>query len=60
MPATQVCPLPDEISFEQAAAIMLQGMTVEYLFHRTTPISKGDQVLFHAAAGGVGQAAVAA
>jgi NADPH2:quinone reductase len=54
MPAAQVCPLPDEISFEQAAAIMLQGLTVEYLFHRTTPISKGDRVLFHAAAGGVG------
>ena len=54
MPAAQVCPLPDEISFEEAASIMLQGMTVEYLFHRTTPISKGDSVLFHAAAGGVG------
>jgi NADPH2:quinone reductase len=33
---------------------MLQGLTVEYLFHRTTPIAKGDTVLFHAAAGGVG------
>lgn len=54
MPAAQVCPLPDEISFEEAASIMLQGMTVEYMFHRTTPISKGDTVLFHAAAGGVG------
>ncbi|WP_189679654.1 quinone oxidoreductase family protein [Seohaeicola zhoushanensis] len=54
MPAAQVCPLPDAISFEQAAAIMLQGLTVEYLFHRTTPIGKGDSVLFHAAAGGVG------
>ncbi|MCA0873137.1 quinone oxidoreductase [Seohaeicola saemankumensis] len=54
MPAAQVCPLPDEISFEEAASIMLQGMTVEYLFHRTTPIAKGDSVLFHAAAGGVG------
>jgi len=50
----QVCRLPDEISFEQAAAIMLQGLTVEYLFHRTTPIAAGDRVLFHAAAGGVG------
>ncbi len=54
MPAAQVCPLPDGVSFEQGAAAMLQGMTVEYLFHRTTPIAKGDRVLFHAAAGGVG------
>ncbi|MBS0125572.1 quinone oxidoreductase family protein [Thetidibacter halocola] len=54
MPAAQVCPLPDAISFEQGAAMMLKGMTVEYLFHRTTPIAKGDFVLFHAAAGGVG------
>lgn len=54
MPAAQVCPLPDGISFEQGAAMMLQGLTVEYLFHRTTPLKRGDTVLFHAAAGGVG------
>ena len=54
MPAAQVCPLPDGISFDQAAAMMLKGMTVEYLFHRTTELKKGDTVLFHAAAGGVG------
>lgn len=54
MPAAQVCPLPDGISFEQGAAMMLKGLTVEYLFHRTTPIKRGDTVLFHAAAGGVG------
>lgn len=54
MPAAQVCPLPDGISFEEGAAMMLKGMTVEYLFHRTTPLKKGDTVLFHAAAGGVG------
>ena len=54
MPASQVCPLPDAISFEDAAAIMLQGMTVEYLFHRVWPLKAGDTVLFHAAAGGVG------
>jgi NADPH2:quinone reductase len=54
MPAAQVCPLPDGISFEEAAAIMLQGMTVEYLFHRVWPVEKGQTVLFHAAAGGVG------
>ena len=54
MPAAQVCPLPDGISFEEGAAMMLKGMTVEYLFHRTVPLKKGDTVLFHAAAGGVG------
>ncbi|MBI1417753.1 MAG: NADPH:quinone reductase [Limimaricola sp.] len=54
MPATHVCPLPDGISFEEGAAMMLKGMTVEYLFNRTTPLKRGDTVLFHAAAGGVG------
>ena len=54
MPAAQVCPLPDAISFEEGAAMMLKGMTAQYLFRRTTPLSRGDTVLFHAAAGGVG------
>lgn len=54
MPAAQVCPLPEGISFEEGAAMMLKGMTVEYLFHRTSPLKSGDTVLFHAAAGGVG------
>lgn len=54
MPAAQVCPLPDGISFDDAAAMMLQGLTVEYLFHRVVPLRAGDKVLFHAAAGGVG------
>ncbi|WP_028957092.1 quinone oxidoreductase [Sulfitobacter sp. 20_GPM-1509m] len=54
MPAAQVCPLPDDISFEQGAAMMLKGMTAEYLLHRTTPLQMNDTVLFHAAAGGVG------
>ena len=54
MPAAQVCPLPDGMSFEEGAAMMLKGLTVQYLFRRTTPIAKGDTVLFHAAAGGVG------
>ena len=54
MPAAQVCPLPDAISFEDGAAMMLKGMTANYLFRRTTPIKAGDTVLFHAAAGGVG------
>ena len=54
MPAAQVCPLPDDIDDETGAAMMLQGMTVQYLFHRTEPLKAGDTVLFHAAAGGVG------
>ena len=54
MPAAQVCKLPDAISFDEGAAMMLKGLTVDYLFNRTTPIARGDWVLFHAAAGGVG------
>ena len=54
MPAAQVCPLPEGIGFDTGAAMMLKGMTVQYLFHRTTPLKAGDTVLFHAAAGGVG------
>jgi len=54
MPAAQICKLPDAIDFETAAAVMLKGLTVNYLFARTTPIPKGSTVLFHAAAGGVG------
>lgn len=54
MPAAQVCPMPDDVSFDDAAAAMLKGLTVQYLFHRTTPLKAGDTVLFHAAAGGVG------
>jgi NADPH2:quinone reductase len=54
MPATQVCRLPEGLSFEQGAAMMLKGLTVQYLFRRTVPLQAGDKVLFHAAAGGVG------
>ena len=54
MPAGVLVRLPDAISFEEAAAAMLKGLTVQYLFRRTTPIGPGDTVLFHAAAGGVG------
>lgn len=54
MPAAQVCPLPDDISFEQGAAMMLKGLTAQYLLNRTTPLQMNDTVLFHAAAGGVG------
>jgi NADPH2:quinone reductase len=54
MPAAQVCPLPDAIGFDTGAALMLKGLTVQYLFRRTVPLNRGDWVLFHAAAGGVG------
>ena len=54
MPAAQVVKLPEDVPFDIAAAMMLKGLTVEYLFHRTTPLSAGDCVLFQAAAGGVG------
>ncbi|MEX2618509.1 MAG: quinone oxidoreductase [Alphaproteobacteria bacterium] len=52
--AAKVVKLPDDISDETAAAMMLQGMTVEYLIRRTYAVKSGDIVLFHAAAGGVG------
>ncbi len=57
MPAKCVCKLPDAISFETGAAMMLKGLTAQYLLRRTQPqggIKAGDFVLFHAAAGGVG------
>lgn len=57
MPARCVCKLPDALSFETGAAMMLKGMTVQYLLRRTLPqggLQAGDFVLFHAAAGGVG------
>jgi NADPH2:quinone reductase len=54
MPADRLVKLPDGISDQQAAAMMLQGMTVQYLIRRTFRVNKGDTVLFHAAAGGVG------
>lgn len=54
MPANRLCVLPDDISFEQAAAMMLKGMTVQYLIRRTYAVQPGDVVLFHAASGGVG------
>lgn len=53
-PALRLCKLPNDISFEQAAAMMLKGMTVQYLIRRTYPVKAGDTVLFHAASGGVG------
>lgn len=54
MNAAQVCRLPESIDFRTGAAMMLQGLTVQYLFERTVPLKAGDTVLFHAAAGGVG------
>jgi NADPH2:quinone reductase len=57
MPAMNVCVLPDAISFETGAAMMLKGLTAQYLLKKTLPVGglqSGDFVLFHAAAGGVG------
>jgi NADPH2:quinone reductase len=57
MPAKCVLKLPDAISFETGAAMMLKGLTVQYLLRKTLPqggLQAGDHVLFHAAAGGVG------
>ena len=57
MPAKCVCKLPDAISFETGAAMMLKGLTAQYLLKRSQPqggLQAGDFVLFHAAAGGVG------
>jgi NADPH2:quinone reductase len=54
IPASQLLVLPKQIEFDTAAAMMLQGLTVQYLFHRTVPLKAGDTILFHAAAGGVG------
>ncbi len=54
VPASILVVLPDNIGFETAAAAMLQGMTVQYLLHRTAHLKPGDTVLWHAAAGGVG------
>ena len=57
MPARNVCKLPDAISFETGASMMLKGLTAQYLLRRALPqegLVPGDHVLFHAAAGGVG------
>ena len=57
MPAKCVCKLPDAIDFETGAAMMLKGLTAQYLLKKTLPqggLQRGDAVLFHAAAGGVG------
>ena len=54
MGAAQVCKLPDAISFETGAGMMLKGLTTQYLLRSTGRLTGGETVLFHAAAGGVG------
>ena len=54
VPADRMVKIPKGISDEQAASMMLKGMTVHYLIHSTYKVKKGDTVLWHAAAGGVG------
>jgi NADPH2:quinone reductase len=53
-PVTKLIKIPEDISTRQAAAVMLQGMTAHYLAHSTYAIQRGDDVLIHAGAGGVG------
>ncbi len=54
MPADRLVPLPDNISDDTAAAMMLKGLTAQYLLRRTFKVQAGQTILFHAAAGGVG------
>lgn len=54
-PAAKLVPVPQDVTLEQAAALLLQGMTAHYLAFTTFPLKEGDTALVHAAAGGVGQ-----
>src|SRR5690349_19923373 len=54
MAADRLVPIPDGVTDPTAAAVMLKGMTAQYLIRRTYPVKAGETVLFHAAAGGVG------
>jgi NADPH:quinone reductase len=54
LPASILVPIPDGVTDRTAAAVMLKGMTTQYLIRRTYPVKAGETVLFHAAAGGVG------
>lgn len=54
VPADKLVKLPDHISHEQAAVLMLKGLTVFYLLHKTFKVEPGHRVLIHAAAGGIG------
>jgi NADPH:quinone reductase len=55
VPAALLAAIPKEISFEQAAGVLEQGMTAQYLTHSTYPLKAGETALIHAAAGGMGQ-----
>jgi NADPH2:quinone reductase len=55
VPESDTVGIPSDVSFDDAAAVMLQGMTAHYLLNSTYPVQAGDVVLVHAAAGGVGQ-----
>ncbi|MBV9823646.1 MAG: quinone oxidoreductase, partial [Actinobacteria bacterium] len=55
VPERDAVPVPEAVPLEQAAAVMLQGMTAHYLVNDTYPVQAGDPVLVHAGAGGVGQ-----
>ncbi|MBA3032092.1 MAG: quinone oxidoreductase [Gammaproteobacteria bacterium] len=57
LPADRLVKLPDAIDFKTGAAMMLQGLTAQYLLRRTYRVQPGDSILIHAAAGGVGQIA---
>src|SRR5215471_10229810 len=54
MPAEVLIPLPDGVSDKTASALMMKGMTAQYLFRQVFPLKGGETILFHAAAGGVG------
>jgi len=55
MPEDKLVSVPDGVTNEVASCITLKGITAEYLLHRAYPLKKGDKVLYHAAAGGLGQ-----
>ena len=54
-PTKNLVKIPDNVEFKGAATLMTKGLTTFYLLHKTYPVKKGEIVLFHAAAGGVGQ-----
>ena len=54
-PTKNLVKVPDNIDLEVAATLMTKGLTTYYLLHRTYPVKSGESILFHAAAGGVGQ-----
>ena len=57
LPARHLVKLPESVSFEQAASVMLKGLTTQYLLRQTYALKAGETILFHAAAGGVGSIA---